>query len=120
LNSGFHPAADEFNRSARNMKILTQYSTVRIVALHREFDQSNVDRGFDRRLPRIGDLATVVEVYRLPSVGYELGCSSPDDGTNEWLITFSPEDAEFEIVSTPEECAANKVDAEQAGTSNGG
>jgi hypothetical protein len=90
------------------MKILTQYSTVRIVALHREFDQSNAERGFDRRLPRIGDLAAVVEVYRLPCLGYELECSNPDDGTNEWLITFSPEDAEFEIVSTPEECAANR------------
>lgn len=101
------------------MKILTQYSTVRILALHREFDQSNVERGIDRRLPRIGDFATVVEVYRLPSIGYELECSNPDDGTNEWLITFSPEDAEFEIVSTPKEFAANKKDAE-AGTSYGG
>lgn len=95
------------------MKILTQYSTVRIVALHREFDQSNVERGFDRRLPRIGDLAAVVEVYRLPSIGYELECSNPDDGTNEWLITFSPEDADFEIVSSPEECATKKEEAEQ-------
>ncbi len=83
------------------MTLLTQYSTVRIVALHREFDQSNVERGFDRRLPRIGDLATVLEVYRSPSLGYELECCNPD-GTNEWLIAFALEDADFEVVSTPE------------------
>jgi len=84
------------------MMLLTQYSTVRIVALHREFDQSSVERRFDRRLPRIGDVATVVEVYRSPSLGYELECSRPD-GTNEWLITFSPEDAELEPITTPEQ-----------------
>lgn len=100
------------------MKILTQYSTVRIVALHREFDQSNVESGFDRRLPRIGDLAAVVEVYHSPSIGYELECSNPDDGTNEWMITFSPEDADFEIVSSPVECATKKEEAEQAETRN--
>lgn len=81
---------------------LAQYSTVRIVALNREFDLSTVERGFDRRLPRIGDIATVLEVYRSPSLGYELECSNPD-GTNEWMVTFHPEDAEFEVLSTPDE-----------------
>ena len=85
----------------KKVAILTQYSTVKILALHREFDQLNVDRGFDRRIPRIGDVATIVEVYRTPTLGYELECCN-SDGTNEWLVTFSPEDADFEIVSLPE------------------
>jgi hypothetical protein len=81
---------------------ITQYSTVKIVALHRKFDESNVQRGFDRRLPQIGDLATVVEVYRSPTLGYELECSN-SDATSEWLITFSLGDAEFEVVAKPDE-----------------
>ena len=82
------------------MTILQQYSVVRIVALHTDFDQSNVENGFDRRIPRVGDLVAIIEVYRSPSLGYELECSAPD-GTNEWLVTFAPGDAEFEVVSTP-------------------
>ena len=82
--------------------LITQYSTVKIVALHRKFNEVNVQRGFDRRLPQIGDLATVVEVYRSPTLGYELECSN-SDGTTEWLITFSPGDAELEVVPQPDE-----------------
>ena len=84
------------------MTILKQYSVVRILALHTEFDQSNVEKGHDRRTPRVGDLASIVEVYHTPSLGYELECSNPD-GTNEWLVTFAPEDAELEVLTSPDE-----------------
>ena len=92
------------------MPILKQYSVVRIVALHKAFDQSNVEKGFDRRLPRVGDVASVIEVYRSPSLGYELECCNPD-GTNEWLVAFAPEDADFEVVSTPDEVQRTKMRA---------
>ena len=78
----------ELGRYAKEMKILTQCPTVRIAVLNREFDQSSVENGFDRRVPRVGDLATVGEDYRSRSLGYELECSN-SDGTNELLVTFS-------------------------------
>lgn len=99
------------------MAILIQYSIVRIVALQREFDQSNVERGLDQRVPRIGDVATVLEVYLSPTLGYELE-SSNSDGTNEWLITFYPEDSEFEVVQDGADAVGGRGDFD-GGTEGG-
>jgi len=38
----------------------------------------------------------IVEVYESPTIGYELECVR-EDGTNHWLRTFHPEDADLNI-----------------------
>ena len=70
------------------------YDVVRITALpkpiHFEPD------GISVRVPRVGDIATIVEVYESP-YGYELECSR-SDGMTEWLRTFAPGDVAFEKI----------------------
>ena len=71
-----------------------QYDTVRVVGLHKAVDFER--DSFNQRAPRIGDIACIVEVYSDPS-GYELECSA-DNGETEWLLAFSPNDIELELV----------------------
>ena len=75
--------------------IFEQYSMVRLKKINKEF--SNKELLFDKRKPQVGDLATIIEIYHTPRLGYELECSN-ENGITEWLITFSPEDAVFELV----------------------
>jgi hypothetical protein len=62
--------------------LFSQYDAVRIIAFsamtHTEADV------FNRRPPRVGDVATVVELYSSPP-GYELECSD-ENGITEWLV----------------------------------
>ena len=44
---------------------------------------------FDFRAPETGDVATIVEVYSKPYLGYELECCN-EDGITQWLVTFEP------------------------------
>ena len=71
------------------------YSIVKITALHKTF--SNYGLSFCKRAPVVGDKATIIEVYDKPTLGYELECSD-GKGDTEWLLTFSPKDAEFEVM----------------------
>ena len=73
-----------------------QYSVVKLKVLNKSFAESDISLG--DRVPKEGDLAAIVEVYGFPSLGYELECSNKN-GITEWLATFSPEDAEFDLVS---------------------
>jgi hypothetical protein len=72
-----------------------QYSVVRLTKLHKQFNESELTLG--KRTPRIGDVATIVEVYEKPVLGYELECSD-GNGMTEWLVSFSPHGAEFELI----------------------
>jgi len=72
-----------------------QYSVVKLKKIFRRFDLN--DLKFDKRHPQVGDEATIVEVYESPTLGYELECSDKN-GVTEWLVTFSPEDAEFDVI----------------------
>ena len=49
------------------------------------------------RLPRVGDIATVVEVYVAPVPGYELECTT--SGGTAWLNSFAAEEIGLELVS---------------------
>ena len=70
-----------------------QYDVVRIKALPLS---SQIPNQFDLRMPRIGDIATIIEIYTKP-VGYELECSD-QDGITQWMMAFAPGEAEFEHV----------------------
>jgi hypothetical protein len=77
-----------------NMKY-KQYSVVRLKQIKKQFQESELS--FGKRAPKIGDVATIVEVYENPRLGYELECTD-ENGITEWLITFSPEEADWELV----------------------
>jgi len=70
------------------------YDTVRINALRKPV-QFEPD-GISSRAPCIGDVATIVEIYRHPA-GYELESSGPG-GVTEWLWAFAPDDVELEKI----------------------
>ena len=70
------------------------YSVVRIKQVHKEF--SREDAGFNKRLPRQGDVATIIEVYE-NQPGYELECID-DNGVTQWQTAFSPEEIELELL----------------------
>ena len=75
-----------------------QYDTVRITKLR---ETPAVDTlGISRRLPKVGDVAAIVEVYETPSLGYELECTSA--GQTEWLHSFRAEDIDLELVARPD------------------
>ncbi|NQT37560.1 MAG: hypothetical protein HQ581_08730 [Planctomycetes bacterium] len=75
---------------------LNQYDVVRILRFNRT--QTPKCDAFNRRSPRIGDIATIVEIHTDPCIGYELECSQPETGVTEWLITFRPDEIELEQV----------------------
>jgi len=77
-----------------NMKF-KQYSVVRIKKINKEFDENDIS--FNNQLPQIGDIATIVEVYENPNLGYELECPN-DDGTYKWLMTFSSTEIDLELI----------------------
>ncbi len=54
---------------------------------------------FDKNIPEIGDIATIVEIYTNPSIGYELECSDRKTGETLWLYTFKPEQIQLELAN---------------------
>jgi len=71
-----------------------QFDSVRLIRLHKAvaFEHDS----FNRRPPRIGDIASVVEVHSNPP-GYELECCAAN-GETEWLLAFAPSDIELQLV----------------------
>lgn len=70
-----------------------QYDVVRIKALALQADTHPDD--FNRRLPVVGDVATIVEIYSMPP-GYELECSVAD-GITQWLVAFTLDEVALEL-----------------------
>lgn len=64
------------------------YDCVRITALVKPVEF--VPDCFNTREARVGDVAYVIEIYENP-IGYELECSA-ENGTTEWLRSFTPEE----------------------------
>lgn len=73
-----------------------QYQRVRITAIKRTFELSECFPG--TRLPRVGDIATIIEIYRKPIPGYELECVNQKSGETEWLLSVAQGDLELEAV----------------------
>lgn len=72
-----------------------QYDVVKVVALHAL--KQEIGHSFDLRPPRIGDIATIVEIYATPP-GYELECSDKE-GITQWLQAFAPGDIGLALVT---------------------
>ncbi len=50
-----------------------------------------------KRTPKIGDKATIIEIYDNPSLGYELE-STIEAGETEWLVSISSADLGMELI----------------------
>ncbi len=78
-----------------NKANINQYDYVRITAVHRRFSPEDCVPG--TRLPEVGDVAAVIEIYDKPELGYELE-SVNEQGETNWLVTVAASDLEFEKV----------------------
>ena len=74
--------------------MLEQFDVVKIISIHKE----NIVSGSaqNMRRPKIGDLATIIEIYQDPK-GYELECVD-NDGNTIWISAFSLTEIELELV----------------------
>lgn len=72
----------------------TQYDVVKVKGFSTE-KHTEAD-AFNRRASKVGDLATIVEIYTNPP-GYELECSD-SNGVTEWLVAFGPGEIELERI----------------------
>lgn len=80
-----------------NKNEINQYDYVRIISLHRTFQPEEV---IGTRLPAVGDVAAVIEIYENPELGYELE-SVHEDGNTNWLVTVVSSDVELERIQEP-------------------
>jgi hypothetical protein len=72
----------------------SQYDAVKIVSFPAgRFPEADV---ISRRAPRVGDVATIIEIYAKPP-GYELECCD-GNGITEWLMAFQTDEVELELV----------------------
>jgi hypothetical protein len=88
--SALIPATEGFTKTKYK-----QYSVVKLKNIKRQFSVDELS--FDKRAPKVGDIATIIEIYEKPTLGYELECSD-ENRITEWLFAFSPEEVEFELV----------------------
>jgi hypothetical protein len=73
-----------------------QYDVVKIKSFK---NPNNLIKSIDdERLPEIGDIATIIEIYNKPRIGYELECSNSKNGFTIWLHSFAEEEIELEKV----------------------
>lgn len=71
---------------------MKQYSVVKIKTLKKKFEHTELS--FGSRAPRVGDIATVIDVY---DGAFDLECSD-ENGITIWLEVFKPSDAELELM----------------------
>ncbi len=73
-----------------------QYDIVKIFKFKDSISWS--DDGISKREPQIGDIATIIEIYNSPALGYELECIN-DAGDTEWLHSFGADELELEFIN---------------------
>ena len=74
------------------MSPLQPYAEVRIVAIRE--DRFAGEKVFYRRLPKPGDIGTIVDTYLTPELAYEVECVDPDSGETVWLDAMYPDEVE--------------------------
>jgi hypothetical protein len=52
---------------------------------------------WNRRLPKAGDIGTIVEIYTDPHLGYEIECCETGSATPEWIHTFNEQELWFAL-----------------------
>jgi len=78
------------------MNKFNQYDFVKIVRINKQFSKEECTLG--KRIPKVGDKASIIEVYEKPCLGYELE-STNEQGETNWLVTINSEDLEMELIA---------------------
>jgi hypothetical protein len=68
---------------------MNQYDVVEIIEIIKVLEFHPDD--FNQRLPIIGDVATIIEIYKHEPLAYELECCD-ELGVTIWLQTIAPKD----------------------------
>nr|WP_315473175.1 hypothetical protein [uncultured Undibacterium sp.] len=71
------------------------YEIVRLIAINN--GELLLSDAFKRRPPKLGDIATILEIYSDPP-GFELECSDKA-GNTVWLLGFQEKDVQLELVN---------------------
>jgi hypothetical protein len=74
-----------------------QYDIVRIKAIHRVVRLSDCVPGSET--PKAGDIATIVEIFEKPRLGYALECINEITGETKYLTILAAEDLELELAT---------------------
>ncbi|MBK6539751.1 MAG: hypothetical protein IPG10_00380 [Flavobacteriales bacterium] len=77
------------------MTQIKQYDLVRIVRLHNAPEYYG-SLEHDERLPAIGDIGCVIEIFEKPGIpdGYMVECPKADTGENIWQCIFMTDELE--------------------------
>ena len=51
----------------------------------------------NRRRPKVGDMATILKVYRSGTLGYQLECKD-GRGKTQWVLSFRIDEIDLELV----------------------
>ncbi|MCZ6617382.1 MAG: hypothetical protein O7E57_04560 [Gammaproteobacteria bacterium] len=71
------------------------YDVVRLVRFVKSFQY--VKDPVNRRRPRVGDVATILKVYRSGTLGYQLECKD-GRGETQWVLSFPIAEIDLELV----------------------
>jgi hypothetical protein len=82
-----------------NKNDIRQFDYIRITAIHRKFSKADCIPG--TKVPELGDVAAVIDIYDKPELGYELE-SVNERGETNWLVTVAASDLVFEKIRPPE------------------
>lgn len=76
--------------------LINQFDTVRILKIKKKI---KTEKGTsDKILPKVGDVATIVEIYNKPVIGYELE-SVDQNGQTRWLVAFKEDEVELLVIN---------------------
>ncbi len=73
-------------------KMIRQFDMVRVKAI-RDTRFVGTSAHYER-VPQIGDVGAVLELYSEPELGYEIECSNPANGFTIWLEAMYPDEIE--------------------------
>ena len=68
---------------------------VRLVRFVKTFEY--VKDPSNRRRPKVGDMATILKVYRSGTLGYQLECKD-GRGKTQWVLSFRIDEIDLELV----------------------
>ncbi len=68
---------------------------VRLVRFVKTFEY--VKDPYNRRRPKVGDVATILKVYRSGTLGYQLECKD-GRGETQWVLSFRIDEIDLELV----------------------
>jgi len=75
------------------------FDVVRLVRFVKKFEY--VKDPHNLRRPRVGDIATILKVYRSGTLGYQLECKD-GRGKSQWILSFRIDEIDLESVHRPD------------------